>query len=203
MIRRSLVLLALVAGFDLSAHAQVGVYGTFTLQRMGGLSSSPLAAGVAKSSTIDPIGGTFGVYYDWRDVGPVRLGFDGRGSEVTTKRGAQLNSVGSGARIYSALGGVRGVFHTPIRAVRPYLQASAGLGRTDYGLGNQNGAGGVVQLTNNFEYHVYGGVDLKLTNYLDFRAVEAGYGGLNPFGTNGHNYPLESLSSGIVIHFSK
>jgi hypothetical protein len=203
MIRRSLVLLATVAAFDLSAHAQVGLYGTFTLQRMGGLSSSPIAPTVAKSNTIDPIGGTFGVYYDWRDVGPVRLGFDVRGSDVTTKRGAQLTSVGSGARIYSALGGVRAVFHTPIRSFHPYLQASGGLGRTDYGLGNQNGAAGVVQMTNNFEYHVYGGLDIRLTPYLDFRAVEAGYGGLNPFGNNSHNYPLESLSSGVVIHFSK
>ncbi len=83
---------------------------------------------------VNPLGGTGGLYYDFLKLGPVRLGGDVRGSILTTKRGAFVTSNAGGTRIYSVLGGVRAAIHTPIAPLKPYVQFSAGLGRSDYGL---------------------------------------------------------------------
>ena len=179
----------------LIAKAQTGVYGTFTATRMGGLQSSPYAAAAnldgGTRPTIDVSGGTFGGYYDFKTIGPVRLGADARGVVTRSSRGADLDFTTAGSHLYSALGGVRGSFHTPIKFIQPYVQLSAGLGRSDYGLTTQT-------LHNNFEYHAFAGADLHLASFLDFRAVELGYGAL----TGGsHSYSLRSVSTGIVFHF--
>jgi hypothetical protein len=191
-----------------SASAQVGVYGMFTADQLSNIASSPLPSSSsssllgplnpdARSNSVNPLGGTGGVYYDFKTWGPVRLGVDARGSILTTKRGAYVNFDASGARIYSVLGGVRASFHTPIAPLKPYLQVSAGLGRSDYGLAS----GGGVTIYYNFEYQGLAGLDIKLLPVLDFRLVEFGYGGLDPFGTYSHNYPIKQVSSGFVIHF--
>src|SRR5712672_3032649 len=141
MLRKAVLLLAAVAVATVSAQAQVGVYGMFTVDRLSRIASSPLPPPpnssdpvFARSDTVDPLGGTGGVYYDFMKLGPVKLGADLRGSILTTKRGAYLSFNGPGARIYSVLGGVRGSFQTPIKSLKPYLQISAGLGRSEYGL---------------------------------------------------------------------
>lgn len=210
MIRKALLLLAPLA-LAVSAHAQFAAYGTFTATSLGGIQGSPAAIQPPTTSplypiiyrtSVDPIGGTGGIFYDFKTFGPVRLGVDLRGSILTQKQGAELGSQGAGIRIDSGLAGVRLSFHPRYQWMKPYLQGSAGIGRTNYGtLGpgspNTTGAG----LVNNFEYHVYGGVDIKVFSVMDFRLAEFGYGGLDPFGTNAHNYPLRSVSSGVVFHF--
>jgi hypothetical protein len=35
---------------------------------------------------------------------------------------------------------------------------------------------------------------------MDYRVAELGYGGLDPFGTYSHNYPIKSVSMGFVFH---
>ena len=177
----------------------------FTVNRLGNIASSPQPTTAtdlanARANTVDPLGGTGGVYYDFMKLGPVRLGADLRGSILTTKRGAYVNFNGSGARIYSALGGVRASFHTPISSLKPYIQASAGLGRSDYGLFTQGSTNGQVVIHNNFEYEGLAGLDIKLLPILDWRVAELGYGGLNPFGTYSHNYPIKQVSMGFVFH---
>src|SRR5271170_1071467 len=153
--RKAVFFLAAIAIVScVSASAQVGVYGMFTADQLSNIASSPLpplssAPTDQRSNSVNPLGGTGGVYYDFKTWGPVRLGVDARGSIVTTKRGAYLNFNASGARIYSVLGGVRASFHTPIAPLKPYLQVSAGLGRSDYGL---QSSGGVVTIYDNFEY---------------------------------------------------
>lgn len=199
-LRKTLLLLAIAIFAVATAHAQLGVYGTFTAQRLGNLKSSPEATNPsAVNNDVSPLGGTGGIYYDFFKIGPVKLGADLRGSIVTTKRGAFTNANGGGARINSALFGVRAVFNAPLfhSVLRPYLQASAGMGSTNYGL--LYGASG-VSLHTNFEYMGFAGVDIPLLPVMDFRLVELGIGGLNPFGTNSHNYPLQSVSSGVVFH---
>src|ERR1700687_674676 len=202
--RKAVLFVAAVAlATTSSAHAQFGAYGMFTVDRLSNIASSPLpatATGPAnmRANTVEPLGGTGGVYYDFMKLGPVRLGADLRGSILTTKRGAYLNFNGSGARIYSALGGVRASFHTPIASLKPYIQASAGLGRSDYGLFTQGSTNGQVVIHNNFEYEGLAGLDIKLLPILDWRVAELGYGGLNPFGTYSHNYPLKQVSMGFV-----
>ena len=199
-LRKALLLLAAATFVTATAHAQLGVYGTFTATRLSNLKSSPEATNpAAVNNDVSPLGGTGGVYYDFLKLGPVKLGADLRGSIVTTQRGAYINANGGGARINSALFGVRAVFHVPVlhSILRPYLQGSAGVGRTNYGL--LYGNNGVV-LKSNFEYMGFAGVDIPLAPFMDFRLVELGVGALNPFGTNSHNYPLQSVSSGVVFH---
>ena len=198
-LRKALLLLALATFVTATAQAQFGVYGTFTATRMSNIKSSPEAVNFSGvNNSVSPLGGTGGVYYDFLKLGPVRLGADLRGSIVTTKRGAFATANGGGTRINSALFGVRAVFHAPIlRSVKPYLQASAGLGSSNYGL--LYGSNGVT-LRNNFEYMGFAGVDIPILPIMDFRLVEVGIGGLNPFGSTGHNYSLQTISSGVVFH---
>jgi hypothetical protein len=211
MLRKAVLLLAaVVVASTTSSHAQVGVYGMFTVDRLSNIASSPVplppnstAAAFARANTVDPLGGTGGVYYDFLKLGPMKLGADLRGSILTTKRGAYINFNGPGARIYSLLGGVRGSFQTPVKSLKPYLQISAGLGRSDYGL--YSGRPASTQpvpnvIYNNFQYEGFAGLDIKLLPILDWRVAEFGYGGLDPFGTNSHNYPIKQVSMGFVIH---
>jgi hypothetical protein len=114
-----------------------------------------------------------------------------------------VNFDGSGARIYSALGGIRAAIHTPLAPLKPYIQVSAGLGRSDYGLISASSTNGAVVLHNNFEYEGLVGLDVKLLPVLDWRVAELGYGGLNPFGADSHNYSIKQVSMGFVFHLPK
>ena len=198
----------LLAAFALvsasSAYAQFGVYGMFTVDRLSNIKSSPLPAAAtsgpnARTDTADPLGGTGGIYYDFKRLGPVTLGADLRGSILSTKRGANVSFNDNGTRIYSVLGGVRAAIHTPKNWLKPYVQGSVGLGRSDYGLSNTTPSGQNI-LYNNFEYEGLAGLDLKLLPIMDWRVAEFGYGGLDPFGTNSHNYPIKQVSMGFVLH---
>jgi hypothetical protein len=87
--------------------------------------------------------------------------------------------------------------------LKPYLQISAGLGRSDYGL--YSGRPASTQplpnvIYNNFQYEGFAGLDIKLLPILDWRVAEFGYGGLAPFGTYSHNYPIKQVSMGFVLH---
>ena len=77
-----------------------------------------------------------------------------------------------------------------------------GLGRSDYGLSNTTSAGQDI-IYNNFEYEGLAGLDIKLLPIMDWRVAELGYGGLNPFGTFGHNYPIKQASMGFVFHLPR
>src|ERR1700719_1084402 len=144
-----------------SLHPQAGVYGIFREDVPTNIPSSPLLPSPAPQvDPVNPLGGTGGVYYDFLKLGPIKLGADLRGSILTTKRGAYVTANAGGTRIYSTLGGIRGVFHTPLAPLKPYIQLSAGLGRSDYGL--FNAPGGHITLYNNFEYEGLAGLDVKL-----------------------------------------
>ncbi|WP_158942031.1 hypothetical protein [Granulicella sp. S190] len=209
--RKTVLLLATLAvATTVSARAQVGVYGMFTVNRLSNIASSPEQnpnVTSTRTNSVDPLGGTGGIYYDFLKLGPIKLGADLRGSILTTKRGGYESFNGGGARIYSTLGGVRAVFKTPFAPLKPYVQGSVGLGRSDYGLlyteagVTDNGiVGNSPILRNNFEYEGIAGLDIKLLPILDYRVVELGYGGLDPFGTNSHNYPIKQVSMGFVFH---
>ena len=53
---------------------------------------------------------------------------------------------------------------------------------------------------NNFQYEGLAGLDIKLLPIMDWRVAEFGYGGLDPFGTYSHNYPIKQVSMGFVFH---
>jgi hypothetical protein len=209
--RKAVLLLAAAIASATIAHAQLGVYGTVTVNRLSGIASSPEPNGNnigPRNDNVVPLGGTAGVYYDFLKLGPVKLGADLRGTLTSDKRGAYSNFNGGGSRLYSGLAGVRAVFHTPILAIKPYIQGSVGIARTNYGLlYNEAGitsTGGIVGnsivLHNNFQAQGFAGVDFRVLPIMDFRVVELGYGVINPFGTTSHNYPVGTISSGIVFH---
>jgi hypothetical protein len=222
ILRKAVLVLAAAIATTTIAHAQLGVYGTVTVNRLSGQQGSPLApanAGLDCSGTqaascvvnnsVDPVGGTFGVFYDFMKLGPVRLGADLRGTITDSKQGAYATSRGAGTRIYSGLGGIRGTFHTPFPIVKPYLQVSAGIGRSDYGLltpntpvtvAGFNGTATAEAVHSNLQFEGFAGVDLRIFPALDFRVVELGYGALTSFGTSGHTYPIGTISSGVVFH---
>jgi hypothetical protein len=209
--RKAVLLLATAIATTTIAHAQFGVYGTVSVDRLTGIASSPEPDSNnlgARNDSVLPLGGTGGVYYDFLKLGPVRLGADLRGTLTSVKRGAYSDYNGGGARLYSGLAGVRAVFHTPILALRPYIQGSAGIARTNYGLlYNEQGitsTGGItgnsIILHNNFQVQGFAGVDLRVLPFMDFRVVELGYGVINPYGATAHNYPVGTISSGLVFH---
>ncbi len=227
--RKAVLLVAATIAFTTIAHAQFGIYGTVSVNRLSGQQGSPYAPqnsdpNCVQSSTalpecrvnnsVDPLGGGGGIYYDFKTFGPVRIGADVRGSITDSKQGAYSLYRGGGTRIYSTLGGVRASFHTPFIFLKPYIQGSAGLARSDYGLytntsinnfgptsvsGSNATVLGVV-LHNNLQFEGFAGVDLKVLPIMDFRVVELGYGAITSFGTNGHTYPIGTLSTGVVFH---
>jgi hypothetical protein len=208
--RKAVLFLAAAAASATIAHAQLGVYGTVTVNRLSGQQSSPLAPANADpadcmglfapscevNNSVDPIGGGVGIYYDFLKLGPVKLGADLRGTITNGNQGAETHFRGQGTRIGSALGGIRVSFHTPIPIIKPYVQGSVGLGRSDYGLSSTP----PVVVHNNLQYEGFAGVDLKILPIMDFRVVEVGYGALNSFGTGSHTYPIGTISSGVVFH---
>ncbi len=233
MTRKALPLLTALVFVCLThfAQGQTGqftLYGMVTVDQLSGIKSSPVlqtlsplpcAAGTVSTQTlactaynnsVHPIGFTGGATYSFMHLGPALLSVDLRGIIESDKRGAQTNAVGSGTRIYSGLGGLRASFKTPIRMLNPYVQASAGYARSNYGVltsvvsngttfsSNPNFPG--VPTQGNLEYHAFAGLDLRLTPLIDFRLGELGYGALQSFGTYSHTYPIYSVSSGIVFH---
>ncbi len=186
-----------------TAHAQIAAYGTVTVRRMTDI---PYTQGTTTSTngSFDPVGGTGGIFYDFKTYGPVRLGVDVRGSITNSTQSAYTSYNAGGGHIASALGGVRGSFHTPIISLKPYVEGMIGVARTNFGTQYTTGlaTGGItkttgIQLTSNLEYDAFAGVDYSILPFLDFRVVELGYGAVQG---NSHTYPVQSLSSGLVFH---
>src|SRR5580698_7382922 len=168
ILRKAVLLVAAAIATTTIAHAQLGVYGTVTVNRLTGIQGSPNAVGSVVNDSVNPVGGGGGVYYDFMKLGPVRLGVDARGTITTSKQGAYTTSRGAGTRIYSGLGGIRAVFHTPYAQLKPYIQDYVGIGRTDYGLLTPNTTVTVAcfsgdtpgeAIHSNLQYEGFAGVD--------------------------------------------
>lgn len=186
-----------------TAHAQLAAYGTVTVRRMTDI---PYTQGSTTSTngSIEPVGGTGGITYNFRTLGPVRLGVDARGSITSSTKSAYTSYTAAGGHIDSGLAGLRATFHTPFIPIKPYVQGSIGAARTNFGTQYNNGlaTSGVsgqtgVQLSTHLEYDVFAGVDIAILPFVDFRVVELGYGAIQG---NSHTYPVQSLSSGVVFH---
>ena len=172
---------------------------------------NPAGAVVVAPSTgsLNFTGGFGGVYYDWRNFGPARIGFDVRAGETHSNKSASSGAGGADATAtQDVLAGVRASFHTPIKIVRPYVQGSVGWGRSNITepFGATNGlAGSIVpprQYDNFIEYEGFVGVDLKLFSIMDFRAIELGLGGMSREGSGqgSTTVGIQSVGIGIVFH---
>ena len=185
--------------FSAASKAQLAAYATVTGERLSGLTClDPQGQCAATGGVVHPYGANFGGYYDFRNIGPVRLGVDLRGNVFSTSKSAQSYQTSSGLiRQYSALGGIRASFATPIRFIRPYGEFVVGYART-------NAAGydfttGINNYSNYVEAEGLVGVDVPVASFLDIRAIELGGGAL--FGPNSHG--LESVGAGLVFHTSR
>ena len=196
------------------AHAQGAVYGMVTAQNLGSLTYSTVGNGTANTvvthtdGSFSPIGGVGGVYYDFRDLGRVRLGIDVRGSIAASSHGADPTSTGSGGRLYTAMGGLRATFPTKYRLLAPYVQGSFGLARTDGGQTPNvsfNGAlplqNGRIVIDHGFAYQGFAGLDLKVLPSMDIRIVELGIGAISGVSNSPGSHLLQSAGVGVVFHF--
>lgn len=186
-----------------TAYAQLGVYGTVSVRRMTDI---PYTQGNTSytNGTVNPIGGTGGIFYDFKTFGIVRLGVEGRGVIANSTQSAYPGYNAGGTHLSSGLGGVHLQFHTPFIPVKPYVSGMAGVARTNFGTNyNTSLATGPISgatsipITTHPEWDIFAGVDYTILPVLDFRVVELGYG--STFG-NSHTYPIESISTGIVFH---
>ena len=186
-------------GCSIAANAQLGIYATATGDWFGGVTCPSYASPCAENDgKVKPFGGNFGVYYDWRNYGPIKLGFDVRGAAQSSNKRADSAAGGPGiVKNYEGLGGVRATFHTPIHWLHPYAEVAGGLTRNNAsGLYtttitvNNNVNPPVTQSSLSFNpalYNNYGlikgfvGLDIPLLPWLSFRAIELGAGGA--FGT--------------------
>ncbi len=187
---RTLSLLLALLFTAAAAHAQAGLYGTISVSRLTNITYTSGSTTVTNAQ-INPLGGTVGIYYDFKNLGPIRLGVDGRGSVERDNRGAYATSNVFGSHLDTIEGGLRADIHVPITMLRPYVEGTAGLARTNYGT--------QFNLSNDLCYHGYAGLDLKVLPLLDIRAAEFGIGSIS--GSNpSRNYPEATISTGIVLH---
>lgn len=186
------LLVVFTLGLIRPANAQVGIYGTFKGQYLGGVTCPSSEAPCANNNgRVQPYGGNFGVFYDFRDAGPVRLGVDVRGDVLSSNKRADSSAGGVGlVRQYAVLAGVRGSVHTPISWLHPYAEIAGGYTRNNSnGLytttTNTNTVAGVTGTSVSFNPELYSnyalfegliGLDVRVLPYLDIRAIEFGAG---------------------------
>jgi hypothetical protein len=188
------VLFFLGLGCSIAANAQLGVYATATGNWIGGVTCPSFASPCAENDgKVKPFGGNFGIFYDWRNYGPIRLGFDARGAVESANKRADASAGGPGiSKNYEGLGGVRATLRTPLHWLHPYAEVAGGISRnnssglyTNTVTINNNVTPPVTRTTLSYDPAVYSnyglvkgfvGLDIPLLPYLSFRAIELGAG---------------------------
>ena len=206
-------------GLSAAAHAQVGVYGMYSVTHYSGiqcLSDAPVncSNGVAgrtltgvvngvptygspNTGIIDPSGGLGGVYWDFKSFGPVRLGVDVRaGANHDNKSGTSATGGDGSAGGQYFLGGLRGSVHTPFPWLKPYAQISAGYAHSNITEPTNATTTGAITAPRYYDkfvqYEGFVGADIRIASFIDFRAVELGIGNMNRIGSGS---PLDGSSS--------
>jgi hypothetical protein len=182
---RWLTILLALATFSASAHAQIGIYGAFNTVHLNNATSVGISTPTAAWYT----GAEAGVYYDFLHMGPIALGADLRGNLLS----------GNQQKYRSALFGLRLAANPPVLPIRPYVQASIGVGGASH-----SGLYGVGTIySDKFQYLVAGGLDYTLVPHVDFRVVEVGYGRMSGVSSGGSapTATLVSVSTGLVVRF--
>lgn len=207
---RKLTLLLSLPLLTCIARAQLGVFANFQGNRIGGFicnaqlpATLPAQPCGSDSNSMTLFGGGVGAYYDFFNLGPVRLGAELRTTVFSGSKSAS-RYYSSNYRLYSTLGGVRASFNTPIRLVKPYVVGSVGVARTNLYRTNpyvQPAAdyNDPAKRTTNLQYQGFAGVDLRLLPYLDFRLIELGVGGLAGSFPQDGNHFLKSIGTGVVF----
>jgi hypothetical protein len=201
-------------GCAVAAHAQVGVYVGYQATQLSGITCFEVSP-IKCSSTggkVNPAGVQAGIYYDFRNVGPVRLGLDFRGGTQHSNKSATSSAGGNNATVLDdALLGVRGSFHTPISWLTPYVQISAGYARSNATLpfGTTSSLSGSTQLPrtedNFLMYEGFAGLTIHIFPMIDLRPVELGIGNMNRFGNSAStdgpsSVGVKSIGASVVFH---
>ena len=131
-----------------------------------------------------------GVTLNFLPIGPVKLGFDFRGSTRPGTAGAD-----------TAMAGFRVAFNPPLIHLKPYLQASGGyVGTRTVNLTQTVGG----TFTNKYAaWEILGGVDVPIASILDLRLIELGGGTGMTVGLSSSqpNISLFTVNTGLVLHF--
>lgn len=193
---RSLFAASLALGTTLCAHAQFGVYGTYTGERVTNVPCLvPASAGGCSSSLFpkqvdDVQGAGVGIYYGFRTIGPARLAADLRGDFLHSDKSASLQiSSRNVVRYNDVLAGVRASFNRH-GLLQPYVEGAAGWAsrRLPQSYPTQD----------SFAYRGFAGLDVRVSSFLNVRLAEFGIG-QNTGGSAGSN-TVESVSLGVVFH---
>jgi hypothetical protein len=176
-------LVMVVAGWAVSARAQVAPYAMFSA---GHYSGQGVGVGTSptQSGGITSLGGTLGVYDDRYSAGPVHVGGDAR---LMLENSA--NSTTYGNKITGFLFGGHVDGDLPAFPVRPYVQAEIGVVGTNSGTS--------ATRSTSFAYQVQFGGDFGLLIPHLAGRLEYGVGQLETGG--GSNHTLQTFSAGLVL----
>jgi hypothetical protein len=200
---------AMVFGLAGTARAQLGLYGMYTGTEMSGVQCLSTAPCSSPNGDVRPWGGFGGVYYDFRNIGPVRIGVDFRAGGLHSNRSASSSAGGSnvvGSQTF--LGGLRGSIKTPISWLSPYAQISAGYTRSDVTepaittLATASNPTPVRTYDGFIQYEGFIGADVHVFPFLDVRPIELGIGNMNRVGSGGQgstSVGLMSIGAGVVL----
>jgi hypothetical protein len=208
----AVVLLGLLgAGCSVAARAQAGVYVGFQATQLSGITCfDPQGQCASVGGKVNPQGIQAGAYYDFRNLGPVRLGVDFRGGTMHSNKSATSSAGGEDTTdLDNALLGVRGSFHTRYSWLSPYVQISAGYAKSNATL--PIGTGLVTtfpmpRIEDNFlMYEGFAGLTIRVFPLIDLRPVELGIGNMNRFGSGGavdgpSSIGVKSIGASVVFH---
>jgi len=202
---------AVFFGLAASARAQVGIYGMYTGTEMTGVQCLSTSACSSPNGDVRPWCGFGGAYWDFKSLGPIRLGVDLRAGALHSNRSASSSAGGgniTGAQTF--LGGLRGSIHTPISWLSPYAQVSAGYTRSDVTepIVTTLATSGNPTIPRTYDgfvqYEGFVGADVHVFPFLDVRPIELGIGNMNRVGTGGQgstSIGLLSIGAGVVVRF--
>jgi hypothetical protein len=200
-------------GCAAAAHAQAGVYIGYQATQLRGITCfepAPLQCS-STGGKVNPAGFQAGAYYDFRNVGPMRLGVDFRGGVMHSNKSATSSAGGKDTTVLdNALLGVRGSFHTPISWLSPYVQVSAGYGRSNATLpfgSSQSPPTPQPRYEDSYiMYEAFAGVSIHIFPMLDLRPIELGIGNMNRVGSSGatvdgpSSVGILSIGGSVVFH---
>ena len=200
-------------GCAAAAHAQAGVYIGYQATELRGITCfepAPLQCS-STGGKVNPAGFQAGAYYDFHNFGPMRFGVDFRGGTMHSNKSATSSAGGSDTTVLdNALLGVRGSFRTPITWLSPYVQVSAGYGRSNatlpFGTSLTTGTPLPRVEDSYIMYEGFAGLTIHIFPMLDLRPIEVGIGNMNRVGNSGatvdgpSSVGVLSIGGSVVFH---
>jgi hypothetical protein len=201
LMRRFLPLLLLVAATP--AHSQaLSIYGTYSPSHLSNVETGAIYSAtsgyVNQTTSYWSSGFGGGLTANFLPIGPLRIGFDLRGSVKPGSIGANY-----------ALFGVKVGVHPAVIKFHPYGQFSVGyLSSSTTNVSTTPSTtsspttiptGGIF--ANKYAaFEIMGGVDYPILSHLDLRIIELGGGGALSIGGS-YKPTLFTVNSGLVLHF--